>query len=77
MIMIKIESNIPIPKISKKGRQKVYPFDEMAVGDSFYIEDKSTSQLSSVAYNWSKRYDPQAKFVVKQENKGARIWRYQ
>jgi hypothetical protein len=75
--MIKIESNIPIPKISKKGRQKVYPFDEMNVGDSFFIEGRTTSQLSSVANNWSKRYDPKAKFVVKQENKGVRIWRYQ
>jgi hypothetical protein len=75
--MIKIESSIPIPKISKKGRQKLYPFEEMNVGDSFYMENRTASQLSSGANNWAKAYNPSAKFVAKNEKKGARIWRYQ
>lgn len=75
--MIKIEKNIPMPSVGARGRQKTYPFDEMEVGDSFYVEDRTTSQISSLAYNWKQRHGSNSKFVVKQEGPGARIWRYQ
>lgn len=33
-MIIEIEKGVPIPN-SKKGAQRVYPFDQMEVGDSF------------------------------------------
>ena len=74
--MIKIEESVPMPVIGSRGRQRIYPFESMSKGDSFFIPDKTPAQLSSVAYNWAKRHNPEAKFVAKREKNGARIWRY-
>jgi hypothetical protein len=74
--MIKIEKNIPMPMIGSRGRQRIYPFNLMKkVGDSFFVAEKTPAQLSSVAYNWCKKYKPDWKFIAKKENDGARIWR--
>jgi hypothetical protein len=75
--MITIEKKVPMPMVGQKGRQTKYPFGSMEIGDSFYVDDRNPSQISSVAYNWCKRNNSKNKFVVKQEGKGTRVWRYQ
>lgn len=35
--MFKIESNIAVPKASKRTRASAYPFDELEVGQSFFV----------------------------------------
>lgn len=74
---IKIEEDVPMPVVGNRGRQRIYPFQLMRKGDSFFTPDKTPAQLSSVAYNWAKRHNPNAKFVAKREGNGTRIWRYQ
>jgi hypothetical protein len=71
MTDIKIDKNVPIPETSGAGA--LYPFAEMEVGDSFYVEGKTTAQLQNSASHWRKRKG--WKFRTRTEDKGARIWR--
>lgn len=75
-VKIEIEKKVPMPSVGSRGRQRIYPFDKMSKGDSFFIAEKTPTQLSSVAYNWAKRYSPDSKFIAKREKNGARIWRF-
>lgn len=71
----KIEKNIPLPQnVTKK---KLYPFEKMLVGDSFFIKLETTKKLNSkrstlrtLAY----RQNPK-KFTVRQVDGGLRCWR--
>ena len=67
---MKIEKGIPIPVKRKK-----YPFAEMEVGDSFFIEKKQSTV--SVACSWFVReVKPEWGFTCRKENNGVRVWRY-
>ena len=60
--MFKIEDSIPVPTISGRGRGgNVYPFDELAVGQSFFVpnsEDKpnAAKSLASTVSSATARY---------------------
>ena len=79
--MYKIEKGIPIPnKLHGGGPKKKYPFDEMVVGDSFFVSCKKedSRKLCATLKNSTQRL-PNTKFTtvyVKEEKKaGVRIWR--
>jgi hypothetical protein len=63
--MYKIEKDIPIPRPRRK-----YPFEDMEVGDSVFVEGKRPQDFSS--YFW--RYKPM-KSTCRSLNGGTRIWR--
>lgn len=67
--MIKIDKGVPVPE--KMGNK--YPFSEMEVGDSFYVDGATPNQLQNAASYWRKKAG--YKFVARRENEGARIWR--
>jgi len=66
-----IEKNVPISK-KASGRPIVYPFHKMDVGDSFFCEVKRSTLAPSAAAA-GKRLN--AKFSVRAEGKGFRVWR--
>lgn len=68
--MIVIDKNIPVP--AKGTRTSKYPFAQMTVGDSFASQAKSGSMYQS-ASKWGKANN--AKFVVRPEGNGSRVWR--
>lgn len=68
--MIRIEKNIPVP--ARGARASKYPFADMVVGDSFAAPVKPMSLYQS-ANKWGKAND--AKFVVRPEGDGCRVWR--
>ena len=72
----KIEKNIPVPKLKQKG-QSIYPFVEMAVGDSFFVGDKSIERIRSAASWAGKRHNMKFTVTKNQANGivGARVWR--
>lgn len=81
--MIEIEKNVPVP-IRWAGRSRIYPFPDMAVGDSFAIpltndrvdgDDKAAIRLRSSAIIYGKRHD--CTFTVRVDRAGgvARCWR--
>jgi len=69
-----IEKGVPLPE--KNVRWK-YPFDELEVGDSFFVANKDTTQLSALCKRAGSRLD--ARFVTakatKQGKEGVRVWR--
>ena len=69
-----IEKNVPLRE--KNVRWK-YPFDEMEVGDSFFVENKDTTQMSALCKRAGKRLG--ARFVTAKARKdnaeGVRVWR--
>lgn len=71
--MIKIENNVPIPD---KGNSK-YPWLEMEVGDSFFVENppkQKNGYPSTMATTATRRLSPK-KFVQRVVDNGLRVWR--
>jgi hypothetical protein len=72
---IKIVKNIPIPT-KTRGRDAIYDFDIMDVGDSFFVEGDSKIQISVLTC--ARRKKPK-QFVTKKEvcgsKNGYRCWR--
>lgn len=72
--MYTIERDVPLPAV----RGATYPFGDMEVGDSFFVEGLETSnerKLRSAIFKARKRLGWQ--FILRQDDKrdGYRIWR--
>lgn len=70
----KIEKGVPTPHKT----DRVYPFSQMEIGDSFFIPNLSTSDgryqsVSSAGRGQFKRHNK--KFSMRSENGGVRVWR--
>ena len=69
-----IEKDVPLPQ--KNVRWK-YPFDQLELGDSFFVVNKDTTQMSALCKRASKRYG--GRFVTskaeKDDQTGVRVWR--
>lgn len=70
---IKIEKGVPIPE--RKTSKSKYPFSEMQVGYSFFVEDYKPSSLYQIAMIWRKQALVQWRFKAIKEGDGCRIWR--
>jgi len=72
------EVDIPIKGIGVRGRPSVYPFKRMAVGDSVFIA-RNVRTVASAVYYVNTHSEDGKKFVwrsaIKDEVKGARVWR--
>lgn len=75
MMTYKIEKGVEIPRTAYQE----YPFDEMEVGDSFFVEGGSTqiSKGDSRAYRAAKMYGLRhsVEFSARTVEGGLRIWR--
>jgi hypothetical protein len=70
--MITIEKDIPLPEAKKVGKPSLYPFEQMEVGDSFFIA-KPKNTMSAATYAYGKKAGK--KFTVVEVEGGSRIWR--
>ena len=76
---IQIEKGVPAP--IRATRKSKYPFRDMVVGDSFFVNEredvKRTQQkLSAAAIMFCKK-NPTYKFKTQAFHSGVRIWRIQ
>jgi len=76
--MFEIEKSIPIPEDWSRGRKQKYPFDNMEIGDSFFVprdEEKATNLILSISS--AKRRALPKQFTVRyiRTEKGVRTWR--
>jgi hypothetical protein len=69
----KIEKGIP--RVSKQGVPRKYPWREMDVGDSFFVGNRSIQHMSSCAGTAAKSIGGGVKFSTGKENGGTRVWR--
>ena len=66
---LKIEEGIPIPKM----RLRKYPWEDMKVGDSFFVPDGNNNTIQTAASYAGKRHN--RKYCTRQVNGGIRVWR--
>ena len=74
---IQIETDVPVP--TKQVRTPKYPFRDMVVGDSFFINDKvdvkrMQQKIASAASMFVKK-NPTYKFKTQAFPAGVRLWR--
>jgi len=78
---MKVESDIPIPETphgetsrGKIGRPPKYPFHQMGVGESVFIDGQG---MKGSAYRCARHYaqSHDKKFCAKELDGGIRIWR--
>lgn len=69
-----IDKGIPLPE--KHVRWK-YPFDQMEVGDSFFVVNKDTTQMSALCKRAGKRLERRFVTAKVEQNgeSGCRVWR--
>lgn len=69
---IQIEKGVPIPKPSHSRTGARYPWSEMEVGDSFFVEANLLPMRSNACQTGNALG---RKFIVKQVGSGVRVWR--
>ena len=68
-----IDRGVPMPPV--RGNKIIYPFDDMEVGDSFFVPNVEHGDITpQIAYRrrtrgWAR------KFTTRKENGGIRVWR--
>jgi len=71
---IKIEKNVPMPPRMGPGIKAKYPWKELEVGDSFFVNGGTkTTTISRLACHHAALTG--RKFAVRTEGEGARVWR--
>jgi hypothetical protein len=72
---MKIDRDIPIPE--RVNGRKIYPFDEMEVGDSFFVEAKDAQRARNAVFQWKKRRGREitVRSITEGGVRGLRIWR--
>lgn len=71
--MYAVEKGIPIPKPKSGGAPSKYPWDQLAVGDSFLVPDKTKKTFSSQLLYRGKRNG--CKYIARDVEGGVRVWR--
>lgn len=70
-----IEQGVPMPNTDTNGKRSKYPFQDMQVGDSFFIAGGKSAGLAATARNWAVRNRVQHRFLVRTVEGGVRVWR--
>lgn len=70
---IKVENNVPVPAFIEGARK--FPFNTMAVGDSFLINGYDPTVVRTAAAAYGKAH--KQKFTVRKTPEGHRCWRYE
>lgn len=71
--MFCVECGIKIPKPSRKVIK--YPFRQMNVGDSFFVEGERKKGKAHQASKMFRSRNKDYKFLAEHEGNGIRIWR--
>lgn len=72
--MFKIENSIPVPTISGRGRGgETYPFEQLEVGQSFFVEGEKTIAPSTISAATSRYAVPAEDGSTKTNKKGESV----
>ena len=71
--MYKVESGIDIPQDKRGYRSRKYPFYELGVGDSFFVEGVKNAVSVSTVY--ANRLLRPKHFITRSVEGGIRVWR--
>lgn len=76
--MYKIERGYPIPEAASRqglGRRPLYPFADMAVGESISVPLPEKSRAADAAKHWAHRHPGWRFFCGADLKGGVRLWR--
>ena len=76
--MYKVEKDVPIPENVSRGSKSKYPWDEMEVGDSFFVADADKRKKKSISATISQHRKLNknfGRFVTRSIDGGLRVWR--
>jgi len=76
--MFAIEKNVPVPYVAAhiSGRPPIYPFNELQVGESFYVPQITCKQRQSIQSQMRYRARKRGvRFISRKMEGGLRIWR--
>lgn len=72
----KIEDGFAIPaERQPRVRRAKYPWNELEVGQSFFVEGGSARSMGSTASHAGRRL--KRKFIARAAEGGVRVWRYE
>jgi hypothetical protein len=76
MSEFKIEKGIELVGKGGRGAKSVYPFNDLEVGDSFFVykKDKTVVCVRQAACQHNKRF-PEQKLEWRTNEQGIRVWR--
>jgi hypothetical protein len=66
-----IEKHIPVPTARRRGT--IYPWNNMEVGDSFFVPNRDPQSFKNISRKYGKRFS--ARNWQEGTVKGSRIWR--
>lgn len=72
-----LESGVPIPPVKRNtcaGACK-YPFDELEIGEGFFLAGTSQIKFGPYISVWKRRNSSAKKFTVRSVEGGIRVWR--
>jgi hypothetical protein len=67
--MFEIDKEVPFPTKVK------YPWNEMAIGDSFFVPHKKGKGNIYSLVHFHNRRNPETEFAVRRVDDGYRVWR--
>jgi hypothetical protein len=70
----KIEKNVAIPASVRTGGKSKYPWNELDVGDSFFVPGAKVSTFYTLTTGQNKK-DPGKRFIARKDGEGVRVWR--
>jgi hypothetical protein len=68
MISIDVQKDVPVPEARKR-----YPYKDMEVGDSFFVEAGGIQNVCNQNYRMGKKLG--MSFIARKEEGGVRVWR--
>ena len=68
MISVGLDKDVPLPEARKR-----YPYREMEVGDSFFVEGGGIQNICNQNYRTGKKLGKS--FIARKEDGGVRVWR--
>lgn len=72
--MYAIDKSVPLPERFGRGRTAIYPFGEMAVGESFLVPRPDAHNARTAVVKWKARHSGWG-YATRSESGGLRIWR--
>jgi len=73
---ITVEKTVPLPE--RRNNTKKYPFDQMEIGDSFFVElaqGKKPYTLKQAVNKANNKFKGAQHYIVREVQGGARVWR--
>ena len=74
---MKIDKNIKLREVNRRGKPAKYPWAQLKVGDSFFVEEKNKMYgMHASVSSYNKRSGKKAiKIATRIDGEGLRVWR--